>query len=66
MKMLSDLKAARLKKYNLNILDAQGAAPVSVLSLTIVCFTHTLIDDVCPNNIISFSFTVNCMSNQEQ
>ncbi|VDP45209.1 unnamed protein product [Schistosoma curassoni] len=30
MKMLSDLKAARLKRYNLNILDAQGAAPSGV------------------------------------
>ncbi|CAH8653599.1 unnamed protein product [Schistosoma bovis] len=37
MKMLSDLKAARLKKYNLNILDAQGAAPIHVAAACGYC-----------------------------
>ncbi|CAH8579035.1 unnamed protein product [Schistosoma turkestanicum] len=37
MKMLSDLKTAQLKRYNLNILDAQGAAPIHVAAACGYC-----------------------------
>ncbi|CAH8670790.1 unnamed protein product [Schistosoma rodhaini] len=37
MKMLSDLKTARLKRYNLNILDTQGAAPIHVAAACGYC-----------------------------
>ncbi|KAH8864616.1 Unconventional myosin-XVI [Schistosoma japonicum] len=59
MKMLSDLKTAHAKRYDLNILDSQGAAPIHVAAACGYCEVglYLLQSGVNPNSLDADGWT---------